>query len=93
VGSAFRSLLTRTAQIREIAMMAQPRELTSKDAPPPRAQRRESRRQSLERRLEDGYRRIDQAALTGADVTEWESFWIKLLGEYEDVCRESELAA
>jgi hypothetical protein len=72
--------------------MTQPRALTGDDAPPP-AQRRESKRQSLERRLEDGYRRIDQAALTGADVTEWESFWIRLLGEYEDVCRESDLAA
>lgn len=47
----------------------------------------------LERRLEDGYRRIDQAALSGADVAEWESFWITLLGEYEDLCRENDLAA
>jgi hypothetical protein len=44
-------------------------------------------------RLEDGFRRIEQAALAGADVSEWESFWIKLLGEYEEVCREHDLAA
>lgn len=52
-----------------------------------------ARRGSLEHRLDDGYRRIDQACLTGSDVTEWESFWIRLLGEYEDVCRELEEAA
>lgn len=51
------------------------------------------RRKSLEHRLDDGYERIDQAALAGSDVTEWESFWIRLLGEYEDVCRELEEAA
>ena len=73
--------------------MAQPRELTGDEGMPPLTQPHESRRQSLERRLEDGYRRIDQAALTGSDVSEWESFWIRLLGEYEDVCRESDLAA
>ena len=53
----------------------------------------EDRRRSLEQRLDDGYRRIDQASLAGADVTEWESFWIRLLGEYEDVCRELKEAA
>ena len=51
------------------------------------------RRSSLEQRLDDGYRRIDQAALAGSDVTEWELFWIRLLGEYEDVCRELKEAA
>ena len=51
------------------------------------------RRRSLEQRLDDGYQRIDQASLTGSDVTEWESFWIRLLGEYEDVCRELKEAA
>jgi hypothetical protein len=59
----------------------------------PSPENTEPRRRSLERRLDDGYRRIDQAALAGGDVSEWESFWIKLLGEYEDVCRESDLAA
>jgi hypothetical protein len=51
------------------------------------------RRRSLEQRLDDGYHRIDQASLAGSDVTEWESFWIRLLGEYEDVCRELKEAA
>jgi hypothetical protein len=52
-----------------------------------------SRRESLERRLEDGFRRIDESALSGTDVSEWESFWIRLLREYEDVCRELDAAA
>ena len=53
----------------------------------------ESRLDSLERRLVDGYDRIDEAVLAGTDVTEWESFWIRLLREYEDVCREFDAAA
>lgn len=53
----------------------------------------DDRRSSLEQRLDDGFRRIDQASLAGSDVTEWESFWIRLLGEYEDVCRELQEAA
>ncbi len=52
-----------------------------------------ARQEVLERRLEDGYRRIDQATLAGVDVSEWESFWVRLLGEYEDVCRQSDVAA
>lgn len=51
------------------------------------------RRATLEHRLEEGYRRIDEAALTGVDVTEWEQFWIRLLREYEGVCRELDRAA
>jgi hypothetical protein len=46
------------------------------------------RRTSLARRLDEGYRRIDQAIASGADVTEWEVFWIVLLREYEAVCDE-----
>ena len=53
----------------------------------------DARRSTLENRLEDGYHRLDQAVLTGADVREWESFWLRLLGEYEDVCRELDQAA
>jgi hypothetical protein len=53
----------------------------------------DARRTTLEDRLDDGYQRIDQAVLSGTDVTEWESFWLRLLGEYEDVCRELEQAA
>ena len=53
----------------------------------------DGRRRMLENRLDDGFQRIDQAALSGTDVTEWESFWLRLLGEYEDVCRELDQAA
>jgi hypothetical protein len=52
-----------------------------------------ARRTTLEDRLDEGYQRIDQAVLSGADVTEWESFWLRLLGEYEDLCRDLEQAA
>jgi hypothetical protein len=48
---------------------------------------------TLEDRLDDGYQRIGQAVLSGADVSEWESFWLRLLSEYEDVCRELDRAA
>ena len=37
----------------------------------------------LERRLEDGYRRIDAAQREGQDVAAWEAFWIELLHQYE----------
>ena len=53
----------------------------------------DARRKTLEDRLDDGYERIDQAVLSGADVSEWESFWLRLLSEYEDVCRELDRAA
>jgi hypothetical protein len=53
----------------------------------------DARLRTLEHRLDDGFRRINQAALGGSDVTEWESFWIRLLGEYEGVCRELDVAA
>ena len=52
-----------------------------------------ARRDTLESRLSDGYRRIDEAMIGGADVGDWEGFWIQLLREYEDVCREAGLAA
>jgi hypothetical protein len=52
-----------------------------------------ARRRTLEDRLDEGYQRIDQAVLSGADVSEWESFWLRLLGEYEDLCRDLERAA
>ena len=53
----------------------------------------DARRRTLEDRLDDGYQRIGQAVLNGADVSEWESFWLRLLSEYEDVCRDLEQAA
>ena len=37
----------------------------------------------LESRLEDGYRRIEQALARGEDVGDWEVFWIDLLRQYE----------
>ena len=52
-----------------------------------------ARRQGLERRLEDGYQRIEEALRAGADVTTWEEFWIQLLAEYEAVCDELRPAA
>lgn len=51
------------------------------------------RRAGLERRLEDGYERIDQALRDGADVAAWEAFWIQLLREYEAVCDDLRPAA
>jgi hypothetical protein len=52
-----------------------------------------ARRRTLENRLDDGFHRIDQAVLSGTDVSEWESFWLRLLCEYEDLCRELDQAA
>ena len=53
----------------------------------------DARRVTLENRLDDGFHRIEEAVLSGADVGEWESFWLRLLCEYEDVCRELDQAA
>ncbi|MER3437097.1 MAG: hypothetical protein C4346_05570 [Chloroflexota bacterium] len=53
----------------------------------------EWRRESLARRLEDGYHRIDQAIAAGEDVAEWERFWIGLLREYEEICDTLQKAA
>ncbi|MGC4107048.1 MAG: hypothetical protein QM753_12000 [Thermomicrobiales bacterium] len=38
---------------------------------------------TLERRLDDGYRRIDEGIADGVDVSRWEEFWIDLLRQYE----------
>lgn len=53
----------------------------------------QERRSALLGRLDDGYRRIEEAELAGSDVAEWEAFWFKLLHEYEDICRELDQAA
>ena len=53
----------------------------------------DARCRTLEDRLDDGYHRIDQAVLSGADVSQWELFWLRLLSEYEDVWRELDRAA
>lgn len=44
----------------------------------------------LAERLEDGYARIDEAQRQGnyGDFAKWESFWMKLLKEYELLCDE-----
>lgn len=51
------------------------------------------RRKALERRLEDGYQRIEQALGNGEDVRAWEDFWLQLLAEYESVCGDLREAA
>ena len=51
------------------------------------------RRRTLERRLDDGYQRIEEALRDGADVGAWEDFWIQLLREYEAVCEDLSVAA
>lgn len=52
-----------------------------------------ARRETLERRLEDGYQRIDAAIADGEDVERWETFWIDLLRQYEALFDEEDLAA
>jgi hypothetical protein len=49
--------------------------------------------ETLERRLDDGYRRIEEARVQGRDVQAWEEFWIQLLREYEEICDGLRLAA
>ena len=38
---------------------------------------------TLQRRLNDGWFRIEEADRRGEDVAAWESFWIDLLHQYE----------
>lgn len=42
--------------------------------------------ESVARRLDDGYTRIDEGMAAGEDVDAWEEFWIRLLHEYEEIC-------
>ena len=51
------------------------------------------RRRVLERRLEEGYLRIEEALRGGADVTAWEDFWLALLADYESVSEPERQAA
>ncbi len=48
----------------------------------------DDRRIALERRIEDGYGRIELALAKGQDVVQWEAFWIDLLHQYEALCDE-----
>lgn len=43
-------------------------------------------RDQLDRRLSDGWDKIDQGIAAGQSVEPWETFWISLLAEYESVC-------
>lgn len=51
-----------------------------------------ARQGALERRLDDGYRRIESALGNGADIDAWESFWLELLAEYEALCDDARAA-
>lgn len=48
----------------------------------------EDRCNSLAGRLEDGWRRIDEAQKLGADIRKWEDFWFQLLDDYTAACDE-----
>jgi hypothetical protein len=50
-------------------------------------------REALERRLAEGYVKIEEALARGQDVSTWERFWIELLHEYEEVCNQLSAAA
>jgi hypothetical protein len=39
----------------------------------------------VEARLEDGYRKIEQATAAGENVTHWETIWLRLLDDYERI--------
>jgi len=39
----------------------------------------------VEVRLEDGYRKIEQATSSGGDITRWEVHWLRLLDDYERI--------
>jgi hypothetical protein len=53
----------------------------------------EEERESLERRLSEGYSRIEEALAAGQDVSSWERFWIELLHRYEIICNQLRQAA
>lgn len=73
--------------------MKQNRDRRSMEASVEAGDELEWRRESLAQRLEDGYRRIEQAIAAGDDVAEWERFWIRLLREYEAICDTLQKAA
>ena len=47
----------------------------------------------LERRLEDGFARIEDAKRDGIDTSDWEEFWAKLLLQYQALSDELAEAA
>lgn len=48
---------------------------------------------TLFRRLEDGYQKIEDAQAAGRDTAFLDEFWLSLLREYEAVCDELQKAA
>ena len=54
---------------------------------------RSARIATIERRLADGYWRIDAAQGSGEDTGVWEDYWITLLHSYEALCDGVDLAA
>ena len=48
---------------------------------------------TLFRRLEDGYQKIEVARAAGRDTAFLDEFWLSLLREYEAVCDELQKAA
>jgi len=39
----------------------------------------------IESRLEDGYRKINDAAESGREALRWEDLWLQLLDDYERI--------
>ncbi len=52
-----------------------------------------ARAEILETRLDDGYRRIEEAIVSGDDVATWETYWFELLDEYESLFDQQREAA
>ena len=69
-------------------MMAMQSERIDGMGPPATFDLLEEQRATLERRLHEGYVRIEEALEAGQDVSSWERFWIELLHQYEAVCAE-----
>ena len=42
--------------------------------------------ETLKARLDDGWRKIDEAKDTGTDTRGWEDLWLSILHEYESAC-------
>ncbi len=47
-----------------------------------------TKRNALVSRLENGSHQIEQLRQAGEDVQQWETFWVRLLRRYEQVCDE-----
>lgn len=49
-----------------------------------------TRCEALSIRLDEGSAKIEEGRAKGKDVTEWENYWMKLLGQYEKACKRIE---